>query len=44
MFMQLDRKMLDKVYANDLINFMSVHRIAASERECQYIIWLTGSN
>ncbi len=43
MFRQIDRKMTDKVYPQDLINFLGVHRIAANERECQYLIWLTGS-
>ena len=27
----------------DLVNFLGVHRIAANERECQYLIWLSGS-
>jgi len=40
----MDRKMTDKVAPVDIINFLGVHRIASNERECQYLIWLTGSN
>ena len=43
-FRQLDRKMTDKVLPTDIINFLGVHRIATNERECQYLIWLTGSS
>lgn len=31
-FAQIDRKMLDKITCIDLINFLSIHRIAVSER------------
>lgn len=43
-FRQMDRKLTDKVYPQDIINFLGVHRIATNERECQYLIWLAGSN
>lgn len=43
-FRQVDRKNNDKIFAQDLINFLGVHRIASNERECQYLIWIAGSN
>ncbi len=42
-FRQIDRKNMDRVHPQDIINFLGVHRIASNERECQYLIWITGS-
>lgn len=42
-FGQIDSKGVGKVYPVDLIKFLSVHRIAISERESEYIVYMTGS-
>ena len=31
-FTQIDTKSLSKIYPSDLINYLTIHRIAASER------------
>lgn len=43
-FRQVDRRETDRVQPQDIINFLGVHRIAANERECQFLIWTAGSN
>ena len=43
-YRQVDRRDSDRVQPQDIINFLGVHRIAANERECQYLIWSAGSN
>lgn len=42
-FRQVDRRETDRVQPQDIINFLGVHRIAANERECQFLIWTAGS-
>jgi hypothetical protein len=43
-YRQIDRRETDRVQPQDIINFLGVHRIAANERECQFLIWTAGSN
>jgi hypothetical protein len=43
-FRQVDRRETDRVTPQDIINFLGVHRIAANERECQFLIWTAGSS
>lgn len=42
-FNQIDAKGTSKVYPNDLVKFLSVHRIAVTDRESEYLIYLSGS-
>lgn len=42
-FHQIDTKGVGKVYPVDLIKFLSVHRIAISERESEYLVYLSGA-
>lgn len=42
-YRQIDRRLTGQATPQDIVNFLGVHRIAANERECQYLIWLAGS-
>ena len=44
LFAAIDRRRNDRVVAEDLIQFLGVHRVAANERECSFLIWIMGAS